>query len=59
MIFSKGFMYRLGQRIKEAGERMGHVRILGVRIFRLWSGPVIGWGLWIKDRVLDCPVGEM
>jgi hypothetical protein len=52
MIFSKGFVYRLGQRIKDFGERMGHVRLFGIRIFGLVCGPVISLGYGIRDSAL-------
>ena len=47
VIFSNGFVYRWGQRIKEFGERIGCCPVL-----RLFSGPVIGLGLRIRDRAL-------
>jgi hypothetical protein len=59
MIFSKGFIYRWGQRIKEAGERMGHVRLFGIHIFGFVCGLFIGLGIRIKDSVMSCPIGEM
>jgi hypothetical protein len=53
MILSKGFVYRLGRRIK--GERMGRFPVL-----RLFSGPVIGLGIAVSGSVLNLPIiGEM
>ncbi|GHU82795.1 hypothetical protein FACS189468_7380 [Spirochaetia bacterium] len=59
MIFCKGFIYRSGVRIKEFGERIGHVRIFGILIFRLIGDPAIGLGCKIKDSVLSSPIGEI
>jgi hypothetical protein len=42
----KGFIYRLGTTIKEVGERIKRVPLIG----RL-SGGVINTGLWIRDLV--------
>ena len=44
----KGFIYRWGIRIKECGERIGHVKIRGVFIFGWIAGPIITIGLKIK-----------
>lgn len=59
MIMSKGFIYRWGQRIKEFGERMAHVRLFGIPLFRWCSDPVIVLGRRIKNSVLGCPVGTI
>ena len=59
MIFSKGAIYRLGQRIKERGERIGHVRMFGIHFLNWIAGPVIALGLAIRDSVMHCPVSEM
>jgi hypothetical protein len=59
MVFSKGFIFRWGQRIKEFGERMGGVRLFGVPMFRWCADPVIGFGRRIKNSVLRCSIGEM
>jgi len=53
-IFSKGFIHRHGQRVKELGERMARLRAL-----RALCGPVIRHGARIKDSVSGSPVGEM
>ena len=54
MIFSNGFVYRWGQRIKEFGERIGCSPVL-----RLFSGPVAGLGLRIRDRALGMSIGGL
>ena len=57
-ILSKGFIYRTGVRIKEIGERVGHINILGVFIFNQLSGWIVSKGLAMKDSVLGCPISE-
>ena len=57
-IFSKGFIYRTGIRIKNFGERVGHVKIHGVFIFSWLSGWIVNKGLAMKDSVL-CPISEL
>lgn len=59
MVFSKGFIYRFGQRIKDLGEWLGHVKIFGLRIFCWCCGAVTGAGLWIMDSVGNCPAAEL
>jgi hypothetical protein len=51
-------IYRSGVAVKEFGERMGHVKVLGIPILRWCCGPVISLGLTIKDSVRNCPVKE-
>ncbi len=58
MIFSYGFIYRWGVRIKEAGERMAHIKLFGIPFFRPFCGPIIGLGMKIKDSVV-CPIEKM
>jgi hypothetical protein len=58
MILSNGTIYRLGQWIKERGERIGHVRMFGFHFLNWIAGPVISLGLAIKDSVRHCPVKE-
>jgi len=58
-IFSKGFVYRWGMRIKDFGERLGHIKIYGVFIFNKLSDSITRKGLAIKDSVLSCPISEM
>jgi hypothetical protein len=59
IILSKGDIWRLGEWVRERGERIGHVSVLGVHIFNWIAGPVIRWGLAIKDSVKNCPIAEM
>jgi hypothetical protein len=56
--FSRGFIYRMGVRIKERGERMAHVKVLGIPVLRWCSRPVIVFGLVIKNSVMNCPVAD-
>jgi hypothetical protein len=56
MIFSKGFVYRWGVRIKDFGERMAHKIVLGIPVLRWCCGPVIALGLAIKDSVMNRPI---
>jgi len=59
MIFSKGFIYRTGMRIKDFGERVGHVKIGRVFILGWLSGWITSMGLAMKDSVLCCPIAEL
>jgi len=59
MILSNGDIYRLGQWIKERGERIGHVRVFGVHFLNWIVGPVVKLGLAIRDSVRHCPVKKM
>lgn len=53
---SNGFKYRWGIRIKDFGERLGHIRIFGFHFLNWLAGPVVGIGLKIKDSVLCRPI---
>jgi hypothetical protein len=53
MILSKGFVYRWGRRIKEYGERMAHVRVLGIPVFRWCCDPVIDLGRRMMELGLN------
>ena len=55
----RGFIYRLGVRIKETGERMAAKKIFGIPALRWCCGPVIKLGLMIKDSVAGRPMEEM
>jgi hypothetical protein len=59
VILSKGSIYRLGQRIKDAGEQMAHVRIFGIPVLLMFCGPVINLGLAIRNSVFKCPAGDL
>jgi hypothetical protein len=56
----KEIIYRLGQKIKENGERLGHIRVFGIQIFNWIAAPVIRFGLLIRDSIknsaVDIPV---
>jgi hypothetical protein len=55
-VFSNGFVYRLGERVKGCGERMAHTRFYGIRIFNWIVGPVIALGGKIKGAALNRPI---
>lgn len=59
MIISKGFIYRRGVRIVEAGERMAHIRFLGIPLFRWCDGYVIALGYKIKGLARNIAIGEL
>jgi hypothetical protein len=58
-IMSKGSIWRLGQWLKDRGERIGHVRLFGFHFLNWLAGPVIRLGLAIRDSVRNCPIREM
>ena len=58
-VMSKGQTYRTGVAIKDFGERMGHIKVLGVHIFGWCCGAVIRLGLSIRDSVQNCPITEL
>ena len=58
LIFSKGFKFRWGVRIKDFGERISHANILGWFFLGWLADPIIAWGLRIKEAVLSTPIGE-
>jgi len=47
-MFSKGFIYRWGIRIKNLGDRAGHKRVFGVFVFGWLSVPIRGIGFRLK-----------
>ena len=59
MIFSKGSIYRKGISLKERGERMAHIRIFGIPVFRCFCGPVIGLGYKLIGLARNVAIGEM
>ncbi|MDR0708442.1 MAG: hypothetical protein LBF77_00055 [Spirochaetaceae bacterium] len=58
MIFSRGFVYRLGVRIKDFGERMACTKIFGIPALRWCCRPVINLGLAVRDFIMDRPVAN-
>jgi hypothetical protein len=56
---SKGWIFRLGVGIKDAGERLGHIRVCGVHVFGWCCGLVIWIGYLIRDSVWNCPISEL
>jgi hypothetical protein len=59
MFLSGGFIWRQGQRIKDFGERMDHVRVFGFHILRWCCGAVIGLGYKIRDLARNMPISSM
>ena len=58
-VVNKGKVFRMGVRIKNLGERMGHIKVMGVRVFGWCCGAVIQLGLFIKDSVKNCSICEL
>ena len=58
-MLNKGFVYRWGVRIIEAGERMAHVRFLGIPLFRWCDSYVIALGYKIKGLARNIAIGEL
>jgi hypothetical protein len=58
MIFSKGFVYRWGVRIKNFGECMALVKVFGIPILRWCCRPVVDLGLGIRNSVMNSPAAE-
>ena len=54
-----GFIFRLGTRIKDYGERMAAKKVFGIPLFRWCCGPVICLGLAIRNSIMGFPIGEM
>ena len=55
----KGFIYRTGIRIKELGERMGHIRVFDIHVFNWFSGFVIGLGYRLIGLARNIAIGEL
>jgi hypothetical protein len=53
------FIYRLGQSIKDSGERMAHKRVFGIPVLRWCCDPVIRTGLAIRITAISCPIGDL
>ena len=51
-MLSKGTIYRWGERIKDFGECVGHVKIFNVFILGWLADPIIAKGKKIRDSVL-------
>jgi hypothetical protein len=54
----KGFIFRWGQRVKDIGEQMAHIRLFGIPILRPFCGPVISLGLAIRNGAMKRPVKD-
>jgi hypothetical protein len=48
---SKGSIWRLGQWLKDRGDRIGHVGLFGFHFLNLLAGPLIRLGLALKGRL--------
>jgi len=55
----KGSIWRLGQQIKDIGERIGHVRMFGIHFLNWIAGPVISLGLAIRSAIANSPIEEL
>ena len=55
----KGWVFRMGVRIKEAGERMGNAKFFGIHVFGWCCGTVIALGIAIRNSVDGCPVSRL
>jgi len=55
-MLSKGTIYNFGSGIKDFGERMAHVSLLGIPLLRWCCGPVIRLGFAIKDYAHGSPM---
>ena len=53
------FIYRLGQSLKDCGERMAHKRVFGIPALRWCCDPVIKAGLAIRNAAINCPIGDL
>lgn len=51
-MFSTGFIYRWGVRIKEFGERLGHIRIFGKVVFSGLANLMVNKGLKIRASAM-------
>ena len=58
-MLSKGTIYNLGLRLKNFGERMAHVRLLGITLFRWCCDPVIGLGFALMDSAHNTSIRDM
>jgi len=54
MKLSKGSIYRLGQSLKDFGERLGHRKLTA-----WFCRPVIKLGYLLRDSVKTCPISEL
>jgi len=52
----KGWIYRRAVGIKEFGERLAHIKLIGIRPMYWASGPLIMLGLAIRDWVSKYPI---
>ena len=58
-----GFIYRTGVRIKDFGERLGHLKLFRIRIFRIrplsWiPSLIICFGLALRGCVRKCTIAS-
>jgi hypothetical protein len=49
--YMRGFLYRQALRIKDFGEWMSHIRLLGIPILRPFCSTVICLGLALRERL--------
>jgi len=51
-----GFIYRRAIGIKEFGERLAHIKMLGIRPLIWASSPAIALGLALRDWISKYPI---
>jgi len=52
----RGWIFRGAVAIKEFGERLAHIKVLGIRPLYWTSGTVITLGLALRDIILKHPI---
>ena len=52
----RGWIYRRAVGLKDFGERLAHIKVLGFRVFWRPSGLLIRLGLALRDWVSKYPV---
>jgi hypothetical protein len=59
MILNGGFFWQQGQKIKNFGDRMAAVRILGIPVLFWCCGLVICLGYKIRDLARNMPINSI
>lgn len=52
----RGWIYRVAVAVKEFGERLAHIKVLGIRPLSWASSIVITLGLALRDITLKYPI---
>jgi|GEM_PF-3761814 len=58
-MLSKGTIYNLGLGLKNFGERMAHVKLLGFPLFRWCCDPVRDLGFTLMDSAHSTPIKDI